>query len=594
MSSIAPVSKVFVTVLPDQTKKAVFITSSGETKTFTYRQTPHDQDDKESVRVGDQKVSFDRKAFVELSKELLLDRGSLSELLQEATVVPSEKFDDTVEKESNTVRELYKKYSKSKVAKKLRREREREVECQSQYGARVFHLISGVVITPVEMAIGFVNLVVRCAQIGMMALKLLRIKAVAWHSNCSKIEIERSEQQPKEWIQRAARDVRISLLQLIPFIGAKLASLYRMSGNWSDFLDTPALGGILEMIGISPSRIFFLSSGPAPHHHEGRGSQEYLALPNPTVQQTHDYLAAEIEKSLPGSLSMRELTVRIPVATEGGGTRYHDATMLFGSEDPAAKTVVLYHGMRSFREKYFDRAKSYISKGYNVLVMSYSGDPVVVGTGTGHHFEKTTCSELAMREDARADAEFLHHLGVREVAVEGYSLGGAQAMNFAQAIALNHQDMTMNFVVLDRTFTNVPDVCQNIVKNQTGSAFLGRLFRDFTRRSQFSSPKHRKLGCDGFDNVEKLRQVVKAKNFSTTKYFVVGARDDKLMGDYRPDMDGRNFARELHRNVKEALKEMGYTGKDLKARAMKEITEGFHLGSTPENSLEKRNRFLFE
>jgi hypothetical protein len=66
------------------------------------------------------------------------------------------------------------------------------------------------------------------------------------------------------------------------------------------------------------------------------------------------------------------------------------------------------------------------------------------------------------------------------------------------------------------------------------------------------------------------------------------------MGDYRPGMDGRNFARELHRTVKETLKKNGCTGKGLRARAMKEIMAGFHLGSTPEDSLEKRKRFLFE
>ena len=590
MSSISPVSRVFVTELPDHvTKKAVFITSSGKTREITYQPISAGED---GLQVGDQKMVFGQKALVGLWKALHLDRDSLPRLLLTATNVSSEEFDHAVEAASEEIRNAYK--SSGRPAKKLRREKGKiDAERRARYGARVFHLISSVAVTPVEMAIGLVRLAVRCAQIAAVALRLLALKATArLRASPRVVEIEGRERQEKEWIKSAERDVRVALLQLIPFVGAKLANLYRMSGAWSDFLDTPALGGILEAMGISSSKVFFLSSKPAPNPREGHGDPSYLDAPNPTIQQTRDYLVEEIRKSLPETLSRHELTVRIPVASEGEKTRYHDGTMFFGSSDPAAKTVVLYHGIGGFREKILHWAESYLSKGYNVLVASYAGDPIVVGTRTGHHYGKTLYSELAMREDARADAGFLHQLGVREVATEGFSLGGAQAMNFAQAIA-SQPDMAMDFVALDQTFTNISEVCQNIAKNQTKSAFFGRLVRDFANRTLLSSLKDRKQGCDGLDNVKKLRQVIAAENFSTTRYYILGTGDDPLMGDYQPGMNGKNFARELYRTVKETLQGQGCT--KVKARVMKEIKPGFHRGETHMPSmLEERDSFLFE
>ena len=593
MGVISSVSRVFVTDLPDhQTKKAAFISNSGKAREVTYRTGVPNQAD--GLQIGDQTVVFAREALVGLWESLHLDRDSLSQLLRGATIVPLEEFDDDVRAASEEIRNVY-RASPAKLAKRLRREGKIGVERRAQYLARTFHLISGVAITPIEMTIGLTRLAARCSQLAVLALGLLALKAAALSPRrFSVVEMGRRQQQVHGWIESAMRDVRVALLQLIPFVGAKLANIYRMSDSWSDFLDAPALGGVLKAFGISPSNVFFLSSRPAPNPREESEASSYLNLPHPTIQQTRDHLVEEIRKSLPGTLSKHELTIRIPVATEGGNTRYHDGTMLFGSENPAAKTVVLYHGAGGFREKVLHWAEDYLSRGYNVLVASYAGDPVVVGATTGHHYAETTYSELALLEDARADAEFLHQLGVTEVAVEGYSLGGAQAMNFAQAIAVHHPDMAMDFVALSQTFTNIPAVCQNTAKNTTKSAFFGRLARDFARRSLLSSFEHRKLGCDGLDNVKKLRQVVASANFSKTKYYFLGTEDDFLMGDYQPGRSGKNFIRELHRTVKAALRDQNRTKEEIASRVMKEIKLGFHRGETHMPSMLKvRDSFLF-
>ena len=145
-----------------------------------------------------------------------------------------------------------------------------------------------------------------------------------------------------------------------------------------------------------------------------------------------------------------------------GKVRYHDGTMYFASKDRGGKTVVLYHGNGTPRAA-SGMAQKYLERGYNVLLSSYAGDLVVSGNGESHSYKGTACSERAMIEDAKADVEFLSSLNVQQMAVEGWSLGGAQAMNFARAVANLPQSSTVRVdsVVLASAFTNVREACQN-------------------------------------------------------------------------------------------------------------------------------------
>jgi hypothetical protein len=244
-----------------------------------------------------------------------------------------------------------------------------------------------------------------------------------------------------------------------------------------------------------------------------------------------------------------------------------------------AQTVVIYHGNEAHRDFDIGKAKMYQEKGYNVLLSSYAGDPVTKGNGKLFKEVFTKCSERAMREDAAGDCAFLKGLGVTNVAVDGYSLGGGQAMNFAQAVG-NESGIEMDFIYLDRTFTNMPDVVQNTVKNTNGNKFLARLARDFTKKfiaDETGVPAT--YGCDGFDSAKKLKEVAEKTNFKNTKYCFTGALNDVFMANLERGGE-QNFTNDLHAIVAPVAK----------GRVHKELQSGDH--ETPCDSREMI-KFLF-
>jgi hypothetical protein len=161
-----------------------------------------------------------------------------------------------------------------------------------------------------------------------------------------------------------------------------------------------------------------------------------------------------------------------------------------------------------------------------------------------------------MIEDAEGDAAFLRELGVTYVGVEGLSLGGAQAMNFANAVA-DQEGLTMEFVVLNQTFTSAPEVCQNFIKNQTGSAWLGRVAHDFARRSILSeTPDPASHGCDGLDNRQKIKKLILSQEkFKETKFYFFGVTSDMFMGETRAKVaiPDTNFSIDLYNTAVSAL-----------------------------------------
>ena len=424
------------------------------------------------------------------------------------------------------------------------------------YGTRVFHLLTGALLTPIEMAIGAVRLCTRVAELAVLVLALPIVKGV--ELSRKKVVRVQGDKLPSEKIvslmKSAVRDVKIALLEMIPLVGAKLANLYRSSGSWSEFLDAPALGGLLEAIDCGPAQIVYFYRGWVDHGIHFSDDSDfasvvaYLNRKNPSLQETREFL----EHLSHGSTGKKKIVpVRIPFEGRHGKLRYHDGTMILGSDGLNAKTVVLYHGNAMPRDDCYGMAEKYLDRGYNVLMASYAGDWRVEGHGFSHTEELTSSSEKAMVEDAAADARFLHSFGVREVAVEGFSLGCAQAMNFAQAIHEHHNaDMKVPSVALDCPFTNVPQVCENTVRNSVGG-FLGRVAGDLARRSIMAETKQpAKHGCDGLDNGKKLKTVVGSLPFRQTRFAFFGGSHDPLMGPGKSISDF-NFATELYRMAEE-------------------------------------------
>jgi dienelactone hydrolase len=595
------------------------------------------------------------------------------------------------------------------IKKESLREASLREERMAKYGTRTFHVITSILATPTEMLQGVYRLAKVCARVCLALFKFLQLKYLEYSAlnNPAKIkplEIETSKKELQSLVSSCVKDVRVALLQMIPFVGAQLANQYRISGSLQGFLDAPAIGGILESLGCTaPKFVYadFLRKTPSINrfdYHEERekgrdvlsldpetifqliqknfldyvhyGFKEkpdrttffqeykplqkkapkddsdlaYLRLKNPSIDETKAFIRMQLrereekrskiataskayieskikEFSLErqkvqntpsqneGDRMKRAMTLdslseiiqeyelklqhasedafysrgfqnyavfaRIPVVASDGKTRYHDGTMYFAQNaDITNKTVVLYHGNAEHRDNMKYIGDLYLSKGYNVLLASYAGDHVVQGDGKEFKDVSTKCSELAMREDAQADFEFLKNLGVREISAHGISLGGAQAMNFVEAVG-KQDDVKMGVVVLDRTFTNMPEVVERVTKNKTKSPFLGRLARDLTKRfiaTETENPEDH--GCDGLDNVKKLQEVSSKPSFQNTKFCFVGGKEDDLMGDKKAPT--RNFAKDLYEIVRGSAE----------GRAFLKIQEGSHNSSFDSRGLE--------
>jgi hypothetical protein len=353
-------------------------------------------------------------------------------------------------------------------------------------------------------------------------------------SSCA---VEKGIQQ--EWsvsVQDIVRKMRIASLQMIPVIGTQLAFQYRATGSVKGFLDAPAVVGLLRNVGISSlPAIYGIRNTPSlTLSFKTKASQKdllYYGILAPSIEETIVHINEAIQ-GFPKPLVYvddKSVCVRIPVQTKDGTLRYHDGTFLLSGDPKLDRpTVVIYHGNKEHRDNNFDIAAKYMSKGYNVLLASYAGDHVIQGKGKdkGYSDVSTSCSEQAMREDAQADAEFLASLGVRHVSTYGYSLGGGQSMNFAQVVG-ERTALSMDSVVLDRTFTSMPEVAENVARKVKLPSFLVTFAGDLIRRHLATDQPGPE--CDGLDNVLKLREAYKMVPFQQTKFLFWEASDDFFM-----------------------------------------------------------------
>lgn len=170
----------------------------------------------------------------------------------------------------------------------------------------------------------------------------------------------------------------------------------------------------------------------------------------------------------------------------------------------------------------------------------YNNKPVDIGVG----FSPTRCSEKLMREDAAADVALVHDLGWKRVAFAGASLGGAQAIHAAQALAKNHSDMTVDFVLLHNTFSSGEEAVEDTTRNwiesgeKEGAQKLATVLKPIASsigacarqlmQDQVNLEKEGP-GCNGLNNCTNLREVVENHQFSNTSFIIVGAEQDEFM-----------------------------------------------------------------
>jgi len=483
----------------------------------------------------------------------------------------------------------------------------------ARYGSRIFHIITGALVTPTEMLTGIAKLAASCAAV--FAFMVANAAAYAWYmagmmtvgtnidtmiydneevKDIEKQIFENTKHSFRPLTQWAAKQARMALLHMIPIMGAQLANQYRIRGTLKGFADTPAFGGLLAKAGLSVPKIVygFRKTDSIPKEESKRScyaQDSYLQSKFPWGWETNEQLTSSND---------REVFVRISVKSY----RLHDGTMLFpeGSKNIKNKTAVLYHGNCQHRDGMKETAEEYLNRGYNVLLSSYAGDTVVEGTGTDYKIVPTKCSEHLMREDAEADFEFLKGLGVEHFAVHGISLGGAQALNFTQVIQKNRKQYTEIFrhsppqfipnpirldsVLLEKTFTNMPDVAGNVIRNIFKSRFLATIVSDFTKR--YLLEEKRKKYCDGLDNEEKLKVLSRDENFAHTRFCCIGAGDDEIMGN--PKSPLHNFAR----NLSQAVGNQDNVLFDLQARDELYAALGV-TGHNAPTSFERAMDFLF-
>jgi hypothetical protein len=501
-----------------------------------------------------------------------VEENDLQELSQRAVT-------DAKEAEKKRVQELQEK------RKRLGQER--------KHAARVIHVITGLLATPVEMVVGALLLTAATVKviggkIALLGIKGVEAVAVKRDRTFSEMRFARGKARVSSFVDRSCRDVRIASLRMIPIVGAQLANQYVRTGSLRGFIDSPAIGGLLSKAGITIGRIaygdvFRQTFRKHSDYWNKNCSQvavyedpHYMALKKPTMQQAVDHVTQQMqsEKFDPS----RGITVRIPTPNR---SQYHDATLFLADEkqEKENKTVVFYHGNGSHRYDHLKQVREYQKRGYNVLLSSYAGDPVTRGNGNSSQEEPTLCSEKALRDDAAADLDFLKNLGVKNIAAHGWSLGGAQAMNIAEALGKSKADVGMDFLVLDQTFTSMPDAVQNVVRRN--NRVLGRLAYDFTKKfmaDETGDPV--RFGCDGLDNTKKLRELEGNPHFTNTKICCIGAASDIIMGDDH----GLNFVHDLLREAHAHFREeqiFGFMQRGGHGSRPQEEVFDFLIRSTP-------------
>lgn len=324
----------------------------------------------------------------------------------------------------------------------------------------------------------------------------------------SKVELRNSIREIKQNMHRIAA----SILCLIPVVGLIAASAYLSATDKVIANGTP-----VEMRTAAMAKLLIMG-GPLSLLSEYLFKEIYPISGQPINEwlQNQNNIANE---------KMPEIQVRV----DRGDGKKHEICCHYKNttNDPSAKTMVLFHGNAGTGCSMIDQADQYIKMGWNVMMVTMGGYP---GSDEG-----VKTNEASTIQDVNAVIQHLKKLGVTEIGVHGLSIGGTLA-----AHAMKLEPELVNYGVLEKTLNNVPGVAANMFNNfiasdiARDSPLLGKLLSNIPPAIVWGviegalNPGREVPGVsgyftDGLDNVEKV------KGFKHN-LVVIGGKDDDLMG----------------------------------------------------------------
>lgn len=325
-------------------------------------------------------------------------------------------------------------------------------------------------------------------------------------------------------------EIQSSALLMIPFVGPILSNHYKNTGKIEGFHNHSLFQQFVsDYICNIPETIYNGDSRTKCNGLQKRiqnGCVDYYEdevdidslnkctsyYENPTIE---GYLSVARDKNLPS-------VIRSLVKVKSLDGRMHDGFLRLAPKNSYdSQTLVMYHGNGCGPEMFSDSECEYFhSMGYNVFISSYAGDSV-----SGKKIQDTTCTEKMLIEDAMADLTFLKGLGVKEIAVLGYSLGGAQALNLMAQI---DDEIDVPFIILDKTFTSGYEAAAKFTENRFP---LVSSLVYIAAKEQFAIHQQKnKLVGDGLNNERKLRCLGKKKPFQKTELILFSAKKDEFLG----------------------------------------------------------------
>lgn len=226
---------------------------------------------------------------------------------------------------------------------------------------------------------------------------------------------------------------------------------------------------------------------------------------------------------------------KIQVPVNRGDGKKHSVKCYYSLADdnPANKTMMLFHGNAANGKSLINEATFYSNRGWNVLMLTMGG--------YGHSDEKIATSETSSIQDVEAVLKFVEQQGALTLGVHGVSIGGTLAMH-----ATKLRPEAVKIAVLDKTLDNVPNVAANLVHNigvpeGLVPAAVVRGIVGSTCPLGRAVPGVSGYYTDGNDNVRK------AAHFKGV-LVTIGGTKDSLMGRDK-DVQGiyrNNFAMDIH------------------------------------------------
>ncbi len=216
------------------------------------------------------------------------------------------------------------------------------------------------------------------------------------------------------------------------------------------------------------------------------------------------------------------------------------------NSDEKAKTMLLFHGNGCIGNSMSEEAELYKENGWNVVIMTYGGYP---GSDEG-----VATTEATTIQDVHALIRHVESLGVEQIGVHGFSMGGSVAMHATQL------SDKVCFAALAMTYDSAQGAAANLIKNMKQDYSALSLIPSAISRgiAQAAMPSGIKVhgvsdkngnayytdGCNTLAKVQTFKGVLVS----------LGANQDLLMGKKRRDDNtyADNFAKDFYNAAEEA------------------------------------------